>query len=93
MNYDLRSKLRLNIENSNILVFVAPKLSKETVKYHGSWPDPLDLSLEFVDAEGNVHEPFYEEYPMTVEGQLEVSGSSFTFRFYVRTGTILSSWE
>jgi hypothetical protein len=93
MNYELRSKLRLNIENSGILVFVAPKLSMETVKYKGSWPDPLDLSLPFVDTEGNVHEPLYEVHPMTVGGQLEVSGSSFTFRFYVRTGTILSSWE
>ena len=89
MSYELRSKLRLNIENSGILVFVAPKLSKETVKYQGSWPDPLDLSQEFVDTEGNVHEPLYEEYPMTVAGKLEVSGSSFTFHFYVRTGTSL----
>ena len=87
MNDELRSKLRLNIENSGILVFVAPKLSNETVKYQGSWPDPLDLSQEFVDTEGNVHKPLYEKYPMTMPGELEVSNASFTFHFYLRKGT------
>jgi hypothetical protein len=90
MNFDTREQIRFRIQSSQILVFVSTKKPKDKVKFTEPAADPLDLTLPYHDAEGNLYDALFDEHSTLGDCHLESSNQSFTFHFYIRKGTIFS---